>query len=323
MDPLWATIAEFWWIGPATIGTGTLGWLGLRRERRERRRRIELDAARLEMHTARREAAAARARVRVARTELARVQTEQTTGRAGATDVSAARHALDHATDELRVATATVRVRRAHVAAARAALPSSTDVTGSPTARLLAAHDAVTARWMTYETDPARLIAFPAMTDARRPLTAAFLAAEHRARELRPVSPQARITPPQFTAYRDAVAAAARAFDAAEADAWRQARAAGDAPARPAPGDPDAPHPGTPPFAQWTVIAQSFTEMVVSKGAEAFTRAMSTPPRGSSRSRTARDRFDTAPRGESRSEGEGPADPTTGPVWPVPRRPRA
>ncbi|WP_223848755.1 hypothetical protein [Microbacterium hominis] len=133
---------------------------------------------------------------------------------------------------------------------------------------------------MTYETDPARLIAFPAMTDARQPLTAAFLAVERRARERRPASAQARITPPQFAAYRDAVAAVSRAFDAAEADAWRQARAAGDAPARPAPGDPDAPRAGTIGIAPWTEIAQNLTQTVthtvIARGTEAFARVMAT-----------------------------------------------
>lgn len=180
---------------------------------------------------------------------------------------------------------------------------------------------------MAYETDPARLIAFPALTDARQPLTAAFLAAEHRARDVRPASPHARITPPQFTAYRDAVAAVSRAFDAAEAEAWRQARAAGDAPARPAPGDPDAPRAGTAAFGQWTVIAQNLTQTVtqtvIAKGAEAFSRAM--PPRPH-RAHTSdgdprhprRPSADDEPPGAARGqEGDGR------PIWPVPRRPRA
>ncbi|EIC06432.1 hypothetical protein OR221_0245 [Microbacterium laevaniformans OR221] len=318
MDPLWATIAEFWWIGPATIGTGALGWLGLRRERRERRRRIELDAARLELRTAKRDAATARAAVRVARTELDRLQAERATGRASATDVAAARRQLDRATDEVRVATATARSRRAHVTAARAALPAAGDDAHLPVARMMRAHDEIIARWMTYETDPARLIAFPAMTDARQPLTAAFLAADKAAREQRPASAHARVTPAQFTAYRDAVAAAGRAFAVAEAEAWRQARAAGDAPARPQPGDPDARTTGAPVREQWTIIAQSLTQTALARGTEALARVVS--------ARTSPVVSDAASSGTAGADDGAAGDPDAGGgrrVWPVPRRPRA
>ncbi|MEO2135021.1 hypothetical protein [Microbacterium sp.] len=319
MDPLWATIAEFWWIGPATIGTGTLGWLGLRRERRERRRRIELDAARLELRTAKRDAATARAAVRVARAELDRLQAERTTGRASAAEVAAARRELDRATDEVRVAAATARSRRAHVSAARAALPPVGDDAHLPLARVMSAHDEIIARWMTYETDPARLIAFPAMTDARQPATAAFLAADQVARQHRPATAHARVAPARFTAYRDAVAAAGRAFAVAEAEAWRQARTAGDAPARPQPGDPDAASTGAPVRDQWTIIAQSLTQTALARGTEALARVVSarTPP-GS--------RHPGEPPMPGRGE-PGPDDDESGGgarrVWPVPGRPRA
>ena len=39
-------------------------------------------------------------------------------------------------------------------------------------------HDAVTSRWLEYELDVAKIIAFPAMSDGRQPLTAAFLRAK-------------------------------------------------------------------------------------------------------------------------------------------------
>jgi hypothetical protein len=54
--------------------------------------------------------------------------------------------------------------------------------------------------------------------------TAAFLAADQVARQHRPATAHARVAPARFTAYRDAVAAAGRAFAVAEAEAWRQAR---------------------------------------------------------------------------------------------------
>lgn len=66
---------------------------------------------------------------------------------------------------------------------------------------------------MEYETDPARQIAFPAMSDSNVPTTAAFFVAVERARDLRP---HGRVTPAEFTAYRDAVADLQRAFDVAE-----------------------------------------------------------------------------------------------------------
>ena len=87
--------------------------------------------------------------------------------------------------------------------------------------RLLAAHDAVTARWLEYELDVAKLIAFPAMSDGRQPLTAAFLRAKKIADGLRPASVKARITKDQLTEYRNAVTDFEVAFDVAERDARR------------------------------------------------------------------------------------------------------
>src|SRR5690606_21684588 len=54
--------------------------------------------------------------------------------------------------------------------------------------RLFAEHDEITARWLDYELDVAKLIAFPAMSDGRQPLTAAFLRAKKTADQLRPAS---------------------------------------------------------------------------------------------------------------------------------------
>lgn len=88
-------------------------------------------------------------------------------------------------------------------------------------ARLFAAHDAVTARWLDYELDVAKLIAFPAMSDGRQPLTAAFLRAQRIADGLRPASPKARLTPDELTQYRNALADYEVAFDVAERDARR------------------------------------------------------------------------------------------------------
>ena len=83
--------------------------------------------------------------------------------------------------------------------------------------RLMAAHDEVTARGSTYELDVAKLIAFPAMSDGRQPLTAAFLRAKKVADGLRPRR-RARqdSTQDPLAEYRDAVDDYEVAFDVAE-----------------------------------------------------------------------------------------------------------
>jgi hypothetical protein len=87
--------------------------------------------------------------------------------------------------------------------------------------RLFATHDAVTARWLEYELDVAKIIAFPAMSDGRQPLTAAFLRAKRIADGLRPATSKARLSKEQLTEYRNAVADFEVAFDVAERDARR------------------------------------------------------------------------------------------------------
>lgn len=273
MDALLALV----WIGPAVIGGGAAAWIGLRGQRASRARRLAYDASREALHTARQQAATARLGVRAARAELARTLAERSTGRADGADIARARRALDTAQYETRVASATMRARRANLSADRAALATrSTDPSQLPLGRVMASDDAVTARWMEYETDAAKVIAFPAMSDARVPSTAAFLASHRAARALRPSSASARITPAQFGAYRDAVARMVPAFDVAEAEAWRLARAEGSAP--PGPG-PDTAQPTA-----WVLtaqeIAQNLTQTVLTRGAEALARATAprTPP---------------------------------------------
>lgn len=92
---------------------------------------------------------------------------------------------------------------------------------GTQLERLFAAQDAVTARWLDYELDVAKIIAFPAMSDGRQPLTAAFLRAKRVADGLRPASAKARLTKDQLAEYRNAVADYEVAFDVAERDARR------------------------------------------------------------------------------------------------------
>ncbi len=87
--------------------------------------------------------------------------------------------------------------------------------------KLFAAHDAVTARWLDYELDVAKLIAFPTMSDGRQDLTAAFLRAKKVADSLRPTSADAKATADQVAEYRAAVTEYEVAFDLAERDARR------------------------------------------------------------------------------------------------------
>ncbi|MFF1540016.1 hypothetical protein ACFVWL_08060 [Microbacterium sp. NPDC058269] len=104
--------------------------------------------------------------------------------------------------------------------------PSVVDTTASVApsdlvARLFAEHDEITARWLDYELDVAKLIAFPAMSDGRQPLTAAFLRAKKTADALRPASADARVSEQQVTEYLQAVGDYAVAFEIAEKDARR------------------------------------------------------------------------------------------------------
>ncbi|MDQ0643696.1 hypothetical protein [Microbacterium murale] len=87
--------------------------------------------------------------------------------------------------------------------------------------RLFQEHDEITARWLDYELDVAKLIAFPAMSDGRQPLTAAFLRAKKTADALRPASADAKISEQRVSEYLDAVGNYAVAFEIAEKDARR------------------------------------------------------------------------------------------------------
>lgn len=105
-------------------------------------------------------------------------------------------------------------------------LPVTAEPTEAPDARtdlekLFAAHDGVTRRWLDYELDVAKLIAFPTMSDGRQPLTAAFLRAKKTADNLRPATASAKVPPEQVAEYRAAVTEFEVAFDVAEQDARR------------------------------------------------------------------------------------------------------
>lgn len=239
-------LTEWWWIGPAAAGAGTLGWIGVRRSRhralpagatttdraarawasrplsKNAARRLELDAALLDLQSARHTVTRGRAEVKIADAEVVRAQAERAASRVSSDAVAAARARLTAAQRDLRAAAAEVRARRAGVKAAKAMLPAIRAGSAPlPVARLFAEHDAVLVRWMAYETDPALAIDFPVMSDPRSPLLAEFLRAQERAQWLRPAAVDSRLEPADFLAYRDAVRHLTYAFDRAERAARR------------------------------------------------------------------------------------------------------
>ncbi|MDQ1138388.1 hypothetical protein QE410_003187 [Microbacterium sp. SORGH_AS 1204] len=335
MEPLLALFAEWWWIGPAAAGAGTVGWVGVRRTRRRAlpagsstpgvtttgdratrawasrplsksaARRLELDAAQLDLQTARLAVARGRADVKVADAEVVRAQAERAASRVSPDVVSAARARLVDRQRDLRAAAAEVRARRAGVKAAKAMLPAIRSGNAPlPIVRLLAEHDAILARWMAYETDLALAIDYPMMTDPRSPLLAEFLRAHERAQWLRPATPQTRLAPAEFLAYRDAVRRAAHAFDHAEQTARR-----GEQQPRIEEGD------------AWGRVASDLAETAqraLSRSMESMGRAAARSWSERSAKRTAKSEPDAAP-STPRTSGDAPKN---GPVWPPPARDR-
>ena len=182
MDQFWAFAGDYWWLVFPLMGV--IGWIGSAWERGARmrhKRRLEVMHAKAELKAAQ---AAARGKP---------------------------------------VAAASLPPITGMTATAPASQPGSaareTQVTQLE--RLFATHDAVTARWLEYELDVAKIIAFPAMSDGRQPLTAAFLRAKRIADGLRPATSKARLSKEQLAEYRNAVADFEVAFDVAERDARR------------------------------------------------------------------------------------------------------
>lgn len=103
---------------------------------------------------------------------------------------------------------------------APAAVAPSVDEVGGIQGRVVAAQDEVTHRWLEYELDATKLLTYPAMSDGRQPLTAAFLRAKRAADKLRPDEGET-LSPERLKEYRDAVTDYEVAFDVAERDARR------------------------------------------------------------------------------------------------------
>lgn len=212
MDPILLLAAELWWVAPAAAGAGATGYAIVRRRGTVNGRRLGYDAARLELRRAQLDARAAADAARIARADLARVAADKAAARADAPAVASARRALRDAQLAARAAAARVKASRVRVSTERSSMSAGGLL---PLERLRGRHDALLARWMEYETDPARAIAFPQMSDGRQPATAAFLVALQRARDARP-SPESRTSAEEFAAYRSAVEDLERAFDIAE-----------------------------------------------------------------------------------------------------------
>lgn len=295
MDPL-TLAAELWWIAPTAIGAGTATAIGLRRHRSSTSgRRLAFDAARHDVREAQQEVALRRHAVKIARADHARLVAERTASRSTTADMASARRALKQAEHDVKAAAADLRARRVHLSVARAEIPAASQSERFPVARLNRAHDAVTARWMDYETDPAKLIAYPAMSDSKEPATAMFLSASRQARELRPET-GARLTTEQFAAYRDAVAQLERTFDVAEHTA--KARAAGI--------DPNA----TPAW-------QDTAQQVFSRSADALDKAAEA---AASAFASWNARQHPRKKESTEPEPEGGPKPKPSRIWPVPRR---
>lgn len=212
-------LAEWWWVAPAGAGAGGLGYAA-KRVREPRGRRLALDAARHDVREARRALAQSRAQVKVASAEVLRTQADRESGRGRAGAVPEAKRRVQLAQREVKAAAAELRARHASLGAARATLPAGrAPLEAMPLARLRAEHDALTQRWIAYETDPAQAIDYPAMSDPTSPALQEFLRLQRRALELRPSAADARMAPAEFAAYRDAVRATTRAFETAEREA--------------------------------------------------------------------------------------------------------
>ncbi|WP_457099850.1 hypothetical protein [Microbacterium sp. P5_E9] len=194
MEPVFQFIGGYWWLVFPLMGVmASVGGAWERRARRRHRRRLEVLHAKAELKAAE---AAARGRGAVA---LPGPQS----------------------------ATPTAPVATQPWSAPPWPAPPWQQQSGdgrppqSQLERLFAAHDAVTARWLEYELDIAKLIAYPAMSDGRQPLTAAFLRAKKMADGLRPATAKTKLTRDQLAEYRSAVTDFEVAFDVAERDARR------------------------------------------------------------------------------------------------------
>jgi hypothetical protein len=215
VDPVLLFVESWWWAVPVIAGIGAVVYGAVTTNGR-RARRLELDAARLEERNAIQTLVTARADTRAAKSEVLAARARREAPRSVLTE--AQRRAAESRDLEWS-ASLNLRAARSRVRAARMQYHSRTTEAPLPIEALVARHDAVTARWLEYETDPAKALAFPQMLDSQHPATLAFLRAQRDAQQLRPAATRDRVTPAAYLAYRDAVASEEAAFEAAERDA--------------------------------------------------------------------------------------------------------
>ncbi|MEZ3162147.1 hypothetical protein AB1K54_16665 [Microbacterium sp. BWT-B31] len=220
METFLLLIESWWWVTPVAAGAGVAAYGGLT-TRRRRARRLELDAEREQESRSYRALVEARAQVRHA-------QAASYAARAvpGATliesmvpstpeAIAAWRRVLDAKRAEKAAAFA-LRASRSRIKALQTQYRAASRTDPLPIERVFQTHDAVIARWMAYETDPAKALDYPQMLDPRHPATVAFFEAHREAARLRPASAREKVTPQRFLDYRAAVAATVAAFDEAE-----------------------------------------------------------------------------------------------------------
>jgi len=329
MDPFFAFAAEFWWLGPAVVGGGAASFAGIRYGRRQRARTLEYAGARHELAVARVRLYTARAQTKSAQAALLVAKSARQSGRGSIGEVEAARRGIADAQRELRSAQTGLRGRRVQVKAARdlmRRMPRGDE--HLPLARLVAEHDAVIAAWMAYETDPAKAIAFPTMSDARVPATADLLTSMDRARWLRPRPAKPTLTPEEFARYRAAVTELEAAFQTAEAAAWRAAGASRRPPG--GPSDPSSRPTVSPQMrAAWDDLVENARAAAVTAAAAATESARDALRRAASRSSAEGPADPGRSSPEPPTPREGPATPDAEraegrprrPIWPIPRRP--
>lgn len=245
MEPLLLLIEGWWWVAPAAAGAGVATYTGLTTKSR-RARRLELDAARREESAAYRALLQARANTGVARANAAAVRSKV---RAPVWDAvvpathetQVARQHVDVAKRAEKAASAQLHATRTQVRAADLQYRSSSRKDPLPIDKLWAQHDAINARWVAYETDPALAIDFPQMGDPRHPATLAFLRAQREALHRRPpATVRDRVDPARFAEYRAAV----QTLDAALIEAEHQAGVPG-------------PEAAQPPLNPWESVLES------------------------------------------------------------------
>ncbi len=209
MEPILLIVSSWWWIAPAAAGAGAATYAGLT-TRSRRARRLELDAARHEESQSYRALVAAKARVRTAQADLLTAKSRVATPAA-----ADARRELQSARQSEKTASLELRASRSRVKAGYAQYRAATAGDPLPIDRLCAAHDALNGRWLAYETDIDKALAYPKMTDTRHPPTVAFLRAQREALAKRPTL-RDRVTPQQYLEYRVAVHDLEAALDEAE-----------------------------------------------------------------------------------------------------------